>query len=80
MSTKYYSLLVRHEHPQPTPWGIEFGSYIKSEVREELQCYCSSYDHPCTLTKIIETSDTQHEINAEIIRLNEELGYIRAPR
>jgi hypothetical protein len=63
----YYTLLSREPHSKR--WCIEFGDYSRSVVRQERDDmkdgdYC---DHAF---KIIETGETQAEIDAEVARLN----------
>ena len=69
--SKYYTLLVRHEFD--APWSIEYGSYHRSEVVEELQVYREDYDIHATCLKIITTAPEQASINAEVNWQNEKL-------
>ncbi len=70
MARKYHTLLVRH-----TPWGIEFGSYDRSDVEGEQEEMGSrpkgtwGYT-PKKDTKIITTGDKQADIQAAVDKLN----------
>ena len=63
MSRKYYTLVV-HEDGW---WNVEFGSYSRAEIRENLDDYW--YDLPKSQYRILATSDDQAAINAALRKL-----------
>ena len=66
---KYYTLLVRHDHPK-AQWSIEFGDWDRGTVADEADEYRSIATG--TRTKIIATDGTQSAIDAKVAKLNSE--------
>lgn len=75
--SKYHTLLSKSAAPSDT-WAIEFGSYDKEEVKEEMRerdyqdNQMTGRVHPSQRIqyKIITTGDTQAEIQAKVDELN----------
>lgn len=66
---RYFTLLT-NDNPTNT-WCIEFGSYTRSEVNEEKVSLHDNYPYVrYTRMKIIETSDLQADIQAQVDLLN----------
>jgi hypothetical protein len=66
----YFTLIARDDSPG-CPWSIEFGDYVKSVVRDEAE----EYRDQGLKTKIIETGETQREINEAVAAINKAAGY-----
>lgn len=78
MARRYHSLLVR----EGGRWGIEYGSYDRSEMEEERGDMIDPLNVERRLARdvrIITTGETQAEIDAAVARLNAE-GTRRANR
>lgn len=69
---KYYTLVsIDYADREEAKWTAEFGAYERADVVFEMQ---EMYRHPAREAseyfKIIETGDTQEEINAAIDAMN----------
>ncbi len=66
--TRYFTLLT--QQPDKT-WGVEFGSYKRSEITFEKESLHDGYERiPYTKMYVLETGDTQQEIQAAVDQLN----------
>jgi len=63
-TTKYYTLLVKHDGV----WSIHFGDYDKQVVKEEQADVLDSNDK--ARTQIVMTDDTQASIETYVIEMN----------
>ncbi len=65
----YYTLIIL----ELGQWNVQFGSFDKSEVKEELQCWIDSYETPRSHCLIIATAEDQSAIDKAVNKLNESI-------
>jgi len=66
---RYYTLLVRDD--KNSDWQIEYGSYDRQDVVDEIFCLCDGDGHKKSDTKILTTpDDLQPTIDSAVDKLN----------
>jgi hypothetical protein len=71
MKRRYFTLLTRESKSEQ--WGIQFGDYSRCLVVDEARAQRDSFAPKKLFTKIIETYDSQREIDSVVADMNLEL-------
>ncbi len=67
MTNRYFTLLVKWDDK----WSIEYGSYDRKDITDEkISLHDGHQRVPYTKMKVIETGDTQVDIDAQVDLLN----------